>query len=136
MFWRCDERRLSEALDRLRQELDLSEKSDAALNDVTEWLSQYHAKLNEEWSHDDLLKALVSDVEADKGTVLKELRDSLEAMEGFAVTLVEKLAAFRATLSDEQKSVLADEFSTRGRKARSWQGWHRHHRLRHRQRAS
>jgi hypothetical protein len=136
MFWRCDEQRLSRALDRLHQKLELSKESDAALTELTEWLSHNQAKFEEEWSHDDLLGALVSDSNADKDTVLKEVRDSLQSMEAFAVILIEKLDAFRVTLSDEQRALLADELRTRGRRPRSWQGWHRRHGLRHRQRAA
>jgi hypothetical protein len=136
MFWRCDEQRLSHALDRFRQKLDLSEESNASLTELTEWLAKRHADIEEEWSHGDLLEALVSDTNASKETVLREMRDSVQAMEEFAVMLIEKLDAFRATLSDEQKSLLAEELSARGRKGYPWRGWHRRHRLRHRQRAA
>lgn len=135
MFWRFDEQRMVTALELLRQRITLSAESETVLDELVGWLAARHQEIEEEWSHVELLDALISDPDADTDDILDELRDSLASMEVFATTLVQKLSALRATVDDDQKAILAAELSFRGRNLDTWNGWHRHRRLRHRGRS-
>ena len=132
MFWNSDEERMQKALARFRDKFELGADANRALEDLINWLAKQHAARSEEWSHEELLQALMGPDDFDQESVLKEVKDGLQALETFASTLVAKLAAFHAALTAEQRQQLAEEFKKHGHKHRRWLGWNRKHRLHHR----
>ena len=132
MFWRHDEEQMETALVRFGETLDLTENSKSKLTNLTDWLAESRQQAREEWSHEELFESLMSEQEFDKDAIVQEVHDSLRTLEEFATTLIDKLADFHSTLTDEQKARLSEEFGQRGKEHRGWSGWHRRHRLKHR----
>jgi len=75
----------------------------------------------EEWPHEDFFELLLGQQEFDKELAIKEILDKLRTFQEFVITLVDKLAMFHASLSDEQKSRIRKELGKRGTKRRRWQ---------------
>ena len=132
MFWRHDEEQMETALVRFTEKLDLTENSESKLKDLTDWLAESRQQAREEWSHEELFESLMSEQDFDKNTIFQEVHDSLRTLEEFATTLIDKLADFHSTLTDEQKVRLSEEFGKRGKEHRGWSGCHRRHLLKHR----
>jgi len=128
MFRISREERIQKVLADYADKYDLSENSRKTLNELTEWLRRMKEESREEWPHEDFFELLLGEQEFDKELAIKEVLDKLRTFQEFVITLVDKLAMFHASLSDEQKSRIREEFGKRGTRRRRWQNRRRRHR--------
>lgn len=144
MLWTFEIAYIQKVLAHFEKTCELSEESQLYLKDLTQWLTDSRQRAHQERSSCDRFTTVICDCEFDTNAVIQKVNDDLHVLQERTITLVDKLAAFNATLTDEQKAEFNQAFEHHGNKhhGNKHRGWHRadrphnqtHHRHRRRHR--